>query len=273
VSSRSPIDALRENPLPEGTLSRYYKGKTPGNHMRNFFECLVSREQPISDVHTHHRAMTTCHLANIAIRLGRSLRWDPQSEQIVGDDFDFSLGYSFAYIRRHSFYGGLGDVVTDPDDPGFDPAELDPRAVYFLLTSLVVPRPIAHVVEVVLRPAERTQDRPDDLEDLRRVSPVDYLKDVRVRYEWNDELGPVMTNAEHRSNNPGVRRAAREAREERARTAAATSPGARASKTSAFDAMSREQLRRQLGITEGLPESQWRTDYLARLRARLAEIG
>jgi hypothetical protein len=54
--------------------------------MANFFECLDSREQPISDVDTHHRAMTTCHLANIAIRLGRKLKWNPQIEQIEGDD-------------------------------------------------------------------------------------------------------------------------------------------------------------------------------------------
>ena len=53
--------------------------------MANFFDCVQSRKQPISDVFTHHRALTTCHLANIAIRLGRPLRWDPESEQIVGD--------------------------------------------------------------------------------------------------------------------------------------------------------------------------------------------
>ena len=53
--------------------------------MRNFFECIKSREQPISDVDSHHRALTTCHLANIAIRLGRPLVWDPKTEQIIGD--------------------------------------------------------------------------------------------------------------------------------------------------------------------------------------------
>jgi hypothetical protein len=30
--------------------------------------------------------MTTCHLANIAIRLGRKLQWDPQKEDLVGDE-------------------------------------------------------------------------------------------------------------------------------------------------------------------------------------------
>lgn len=83
------VEELKDNPLPEDAITKLYKGKTPqGNnaHMVNFFECLRTREQPISDVFTHHRAMTTCHLANIAIRLGRPLKWDAQAEQIVGDD-------------------------------------------------------------------------------------------------------------------------------------------------------------------------------------------
>jgi hypothetical protein len=31
-------------------------------------------------------AMNTCHLAAIAARLGRTIRWDPAAERIVGDD-------------------------------------------------------------------------------------------------------------------------------------------------------------------------------------------
>ena len=84
----APVTAMKQNPLPDGLLKKIYKGKTVGGrnaHMRNFFECLKTREQPISDVFTHHRAMTTCHLANIAIRLGRKIKWDPKTEQIVGD--------------------------------------------------------------------------------------------------------------------------------------------------------------------------------------------
>jgi hypothetical protein len=53
--------------------------------MGNFFTCVCDRSLPVSDVFTHHRAMTTCHLANIALRLGRKLTWDPEKEQIVGD--------------------------------------------------------------------------------------------------------------------------------------------------------------------------------------------
>jgi predicted dehydrogenase len=79
------VDSLKEKPFREDTLKALYKGKEPGNHMKNFFECMVDRTQPISDVHSHHRAMTVCHLANISIRLNRTLNWNPETEQIEGD--------------------------------------------------------------------------------------------------------------------------------------------------------------------------------------------
>jgi predicted dehydrogenase len=65
---------------------KLYGGKEPTNHMQNFFDCIKSREKPISDVETHHRTMTTCHLCNIALMLGRELRWDPEKEQFIGDE-------------------------------------------------------------------------------------------------------------------------------------------------------------------------------------------
>ncbi len=80
------VEDLQEKPLSEQTLTQLYKGKKPGNHMGNFFECVVDRSQPVSDVFTHNRALATCHLGNIAIRLGRKLTWNPQTQQIEGDD-------------------------------------------------------------------------------------------------------------------------------------------------------------------------------------------
>ena len=53
--------------------------------MENFFDCVKDRGLPVSDVYSHHRAMTTCHLANIAIRLGKKIEWDPKTEQIIND--------------------------------------------------------------------------------------------------------------------------------------------------------------------------------------------
>ena len=76
---------LAEDPLPEDAVSNLYRGKTPGDHMRNFVECIRSRDLPISDIYSQHRSTSALHLANISIRLGRPIKWNPESETIIGD--------------------------------------------------------------------------------------------------------------------------------------------------------------------------------------------
>ena len=57
------------------------------DHFRNFIDCVISRGPTAAPVEVAHRSITICHLGNIAMRLGRkSLRWDPRTEQIPGDD-------------------------------------------------------------------------------------------------------------------------------------------------------------------------------------------
>ncbi|TWT98622.1 Gfo/Idh/MocA family protein [Stieleria varia] len=86
----TPVTQLAERPLPEGVLQDLYGGE-PGSHMGNFFQCLRTRQTPISDIDSHHRILTTCHLANICLRVHREITWDPVQEQIVGDEVAASL--------------------------------------------------------------------------------------------------------------------------------------------------------------------------------------
>ncbi len=83
--SGKAVDDLKSNPLPDKALESVYKNRPVTDHFRNFFEAATDRFEPISDVFSHHRALTTCHLAGIAARLGRTLTWNPQDEQIVDD--------------------------------------------------------------------------------------------------------------------------------------------------------------------------------------------
>ena len=55
------------------------------NHMGNFFDCVESRKKPISDVDSQHRSVSTCHLGNIAMRVGRSLKWDADKQTFPDD--------------------------------------------------------------------------------------------------------------------------------------------------------------------------------------------
>jgi len=54
-------------------------------HVRNFLDCVKSRQAPVSDLESGHRVATVCHLANISLRLGRKIRWDAAKEDVVGD--------------------------------------------------------------------------------------------------------------------------------------------------------------------------------------------
>ncbi len=87
-----PVDELKDNPLPESAIARVYKGLPMEDNERKahwacFLSCLRSRQEPISDVHSHMSMLNICHLAGISARLdGRELNWDEKSQQITGDD-------------------------------------------------------------------------------------------------------------------------------------------------------------------------------------------
>ena len=56
------------------------------DHMANFLECIRTREATICPVAIGHRSATACHIANIALRLGRSLAWDAVRERFSHDE-------------------------------------------------------------------------------------------------------------------------------------------------------------------------------------------
>jgi len=59
----------------------------------NFVEAVKTRGESAGHVEAAHRAVTIAHLANIAIRTGRKIRYDPDKEQIIGDEAANRLVY------------------------------------------------------------------------------------------------------------------------------------------------------------------------------------
>ncbi len=80
-----PAEELATNPLPPDAILEAWKEREPLDHVADFFASVKARREPIADVESHHRALTTCHLGGIAARLGRTITWDPQAEKVVGD--------------------------------------------------------------------------------------------------------------------------------------------------------------------------------------------
>ncbi|MDD5523382.1 MAG: Gfo/Idh/MocA family oxidoreductase [Kiritimatiellae bacterium] len=76
-----PRDILRER-LGNG-MSRNLKDRQ--SHRRNFLDCVRSRAQPVSNIEVAQRSITVGHLGNIAMQLGRKIRWNAQTESIIGD--------------------------------------------------------------------------------------------------------------------------------------------------------------------------------------------
>jgi predicted dehydrogenase len=74
---------LRTTPLKQDGYDQVRDQFVP--HVRNFVDCVKSRATPVSDLASSHRSSVSCHLANISMKLGRTLRWDQQSQDVVGD--------------------------------------------------------------------------------------------------------------------------------------------------------------------------------------------
>jgi hypothetical protein len=57
----------------------------PMSHVRDFFNCIKSRHQPVANPVVMHRSMSTVHAANICMWLKRNMRYDPVKEEFVND--------------------------------------------------------------------------------------------------------------------------------------------------------------------------------------------
>ena len=76
----SPAELVRHKFGPNDP--QVYESK---DHRGNFIESILSRKPTICPASVGHRTATICQLSAIAQRLGRPLKWDPKTEQIVGD--------------------------------------------------------------------------------------------------------------------------------------------------------------------------------------------
>jgi len=76
-----PADLMAAS-LPEGAI----RLARSDDHYRNFIDCVRTRREPVCPAETGHRSTSVCLIANIAIRLGRPLAWDPVVERFVNDE-------------------------------------------------------------------------------------------------------------------------------------------------------------------------------------------
>ena len=85
LSRRGKLEVLsdRNQPVP---VSVKPEAQNDAAHVQNFCDAIRTGAKLNADALTGHLSTSLCHLGNIATRLGRSLTFDPQKEQFVGDD-------------------------------------------------------------------------------------------------------------------------------------------------------------------------------------------
>ncbi|MBN1441380.1 MAG: Gfo/Idh/MocA family oxidoreductase, partial [Planctomycetes bacterium] len=66
------------------------------DHVRNFIDCMISREETVAPIEVGHRSISLAHLGNVALILRRGFRWDPKTERILDDPgADFLLNRAY----------------------------------------------------------------------------------------------------------------------------------------------------------------------------------
>jgi predicted dehydrogenase len=75
-----PASILRNRAVPRVDWSLM------SDHVRNFLDAIKTRRLTASHPELAQRAHTAAHCANLCLRLGRKLRWDPARERFVNDD-------------------------------------------------------------------------------------------------------------------------------------------------------------------------------------------
>lgn len=76
----NPASMLRRSPGPHGV---HFPRSL--DHRKNFLESVRTGKDPIAPIEAAVRSDTVCHQADIAMRLGRRLRWDPVAEEFTND--------------------------------------------------------------------------------------------------------------------------------------------------------------------------------------------
>jgi len=83
---RGKLDAYPKSLLSETIGPNEIHLPVSNNHKRNLLDCIKTGKKTVAPIEAAVRSDAICHLSDIAIRLGRKLRWDPENERFLNDD-------------------------------------------------------------------------------------------------------------------------------------------------------------------------------------------
>jgi predicted dehydrogenase len=88
ISTWDETDAHPKSLLSEKFIPNEISLRPPGSrggHTRNFLDCVKSRATTIASSEVGHRSASVGHLGQISMLLARKIRFNPETEEIIGD--------------------------------------------------------------------------------------------------------------------------------------------------------------------------------------------
>ncbi len=85
-NGKYPVDSDK---YPEDKTEKgieYHVAPAIRGHMKDLLACTATRNKPVADIEQGYISTTCCILANLALKLDRTLAWDPTAGKVIGDD-------------------------------------------------------------------------------------------------------------------------------------------------------------------------------------------
>ncbi|MFH1920781.1 MAG: Gfo/Idh/MocA family oxidoreductase [Planctomycetota bacterium] len=104
----SKPEEIIKKPIGDDEIHLYEApGGSHSGHRQDWVNCLKSRKQPNCPIETGARTVAVCHLGNVAYLhaeelAGRSLKWDPEKWEFVGND-EANKWRDYPYPRRTGY--------------------------------------------------------------------------------------------------------------------------------------------------------------------------
>lgn len=104
IGSKGTLIVDREGyqyfPETEGNEAPPPSNKQESTHWQNFVDCMKSREKPASNIDSMGRTTMLCHLGNIALQSGKTLRWDAKDQDVANrGDVKDCISYEREYRK------------------------------------------------------------------------------------------------------------------------------------------------------------------------------
>ena len=73
----------------------------PPNHWRDWVDCVKTRSKPRADLGSVAQTTIVCHLSNVALYAGETVKWDAKRQDLAGRAGKNTLSYRRAYRKGY----------------------------------------------------------------------------------------------------------------------------------------------------------------------------